>query len=63
MARYLWLALLACVSACSDYAPTPTSTTAPFVVRYDPNAGVIPFPNDIVRDPATGRLALPPAST
>jgi dienelactone hydrolase len=36
----------------------PEGTTGP-TVEFDPAASVIPFPNNLVRDPATGRVNLP----
>jgi len=53
------LLLVLSVVGCSDYAPSPNSTATPFVARYDPAAGAIPFPNDLVYDAQTNRLALP----
>ncbi len=63
MARLIVALLTAVLAACSsNYADTPNSTTSPFVARYDPKAGVIPFPNDILHDPQTGHLTLPLAN-
>jgi pimeloyl-ACP methyl ester carboxylesterase len=38
----------------SDFVLAPT-------VEFDPSAGIIPFPNDLLRDPTTGLVNIPPA--
>jgi len=38
----------------SDFVLAPT-------VEFDPASGIIPFPNDLLRDPTTGRINIPAA--
>lgn len=64
-ARWLTLALLV-ATGCPDVDVDPDEvqgTLPPLdgpTVEFDPAAGVIPFPNDLLIDPATGKVTLPP---
>lgn len=51
------------LSACAKEVKVDANETQPIAkasaVQFDPGRGVVPFPNNLVRNPATGRVALP----
>ncbi|MBI4701870.1 MAG: hypothetical protein HY744_12080 [Deltaproteobacteria bacterium] len=58
--RFLAFVLAALAAACSlelDPRPSP-----PTIARFDPSAGVIPMPSDVVVDDETGHIGLPIAA-
>jgi pimeloyl-ACP methyl ester carboxylesterase len=57
--RLKWLALLVLVlPACPDTTIETNEGAVPYV-EFDPTDGIIPFPNDLVRDPLTGIVNIP----
>ncbi len=56
-----WLACLALLlGACPSVTVDKNEGAARAEVEFDPGAKVIPFPNNLLLDPATGRVMLPP---
>jgi hypothetical protein len=53
------LALAACTDEV-DIDPAETALTPPPTAEFDPAAAIVPFPNALLVDPATGRLQVPP---
>ena len=66
MKTWLACALVVAASGCPDIKTDPNEVGGGPMVEFDPakslatKARYIPFPNDLVRDPATGKIALPP---
>ncbi len=54
------VALLIVAGGCTPDIPQNAPPAAAIVVPFDPLAGVAPAPNDLVRDPSTGRVIVPP---
>lgn len=63
-AALLASALLLCAAACGGGVDLDESETgqlsSPPVAEFDPARRIIPFPNNLLLNPATGRLAIPP---
>jgi hypothetical protein len=65
MKKLLACLLVVATSGCPDVAVDPDETAQGPVVEFDParsqltKARFIPFPNDLARDPATGKVNLP----
>jgi hypothetical protein len=57
--RSKWLACLLVLSACPDVSTDNNETAGP-VVEFDPANSIVPFPNNLILDPATGKVNLPP---
>ncbi len=55
------LLLSSCVEAVEPDAEETQSIAPLPLAEFDPSGGVVPFPNDLLIDPSTGHLALPPA--
>ncbi len=54
------LVSLATLALAAGGVPAPLGAEAPVIrARFDPDAGVIPMPSDVVRDAEAGHLALP----
>lgn len=56
--------LVIAMAGCPDAEVDPgegSDFVLPPTVEFDPASSIIPFPNDLVRDPTTGRVSLPAA--
>ncbi|MGE5182901.1 MAG: hypothetical protein ACM31C_12595 [Acidobacteriota bacterium] len=56
--RKLWLASLAVLAGCPDVGTDMNDNAVPYV-EFDPANSIVPFPNNLVIDPSTGRVNLP----
>ncbi len=56
--RKLWLASLAVLAGCPDVGTDTNDNAAPYV-EFDPANSIVPFPNNLVLDPSTGKVNLP----
>jgi pimeloyl-ACP methyl ester carboxylesterase len=57
----IWVALVA-IPGCVDVKTDPDETGEPVVgatVEFNPSASIVPFPNNLLRNPQTGKLNLP----
>lgn len=58
MKRLVFLPLLLAVSGCADVETDAEETTTAFV-EFDPANRIVPFPNNLLINPATGKVSLP----
>ncbi|MDQ3337290.1 MAG: hypothetical protein M4D80_19175 [Myxococcota bacterium] len=59
MNKWLACALVALTSGCPDIKTDADETSADPVVEFDPSRSVVPFPNNLLINPATGKVNLP----
>lgn len=59
MKKLASLCLLLAASGCPDIKTDGDETARPPVVEFDPSNRIVPFPNNLLLDPATGRVNLP----
>jgi len=57
--RITWLAGLVILAGCPDVSKGPSGTPLP-TAEFDPLHQIVPFPNNLVLDPMTHRISLPP---
>src|SRR5262245_24202570 len=59
--RFAWVGLLVPITlaGCPDINEDPDELVSGPQVEFDPGASIIPFPNNLVIDPATGLVNLP----
>ncbi|HLL21603.1 MAG TPA: hypothetical protein VK427_05705, partial [Kofleriaceae bacterium] len=60
MNKWLACALVAVTSGCVDIKTDANETSAEPTVEFDPGRSVVPFPNNLLIDQASGRVNLPP---
>lgn len=65
MKKFCPLLLLVPLTACAPDIPQDARPAAAVVVKFDPGAAVpiVPTPNDLVKDPASGKLVIPTLPT
>lgn len=61
MNKWLACALVALTSGCPDIDTDADETSAEPVVEFDPSNSVVPFPNNLLLSPMTGKVNIPPA--
>ena len=59
MNKWLACALVTLMSGCPDIKTDADETSADPVVEFDPSRSVVPFPNNLLINPATGKVNLP----
>jgi dienelactone hydrolase len=59
MSKLACLFLLLAVSGCPDVKTDGDETASPPVVEFDPANKIVPFPNNLLLDPLTGKVSLP----
>ena len=59
--RSKWLVCFVVLAGCPDVSTDNNDTAAP-VVEFDPLNSIIPFPNNLVISPVTGKVSIPPAA-
>jgi len=59
MSKLACLFLLLAVSGCPDIKTDGDETATGPVVEFDPSNKIVPFPNNLLLDPATGKVNLP----
>ena len=57
--RAFWSACLLVLAACVNVSTDKNELTPPPTVEFDPQHSIVPFPNNLVLDPATGKVNLP----
>ena len=57
--KILWLACVAVLGGCPSATIDPNEGTALPTVEFDPANKIIPFPNNLLLDPMTGKVNLP----
>jgi hypothetical protein len=57
--RIQWLGLLLVMAGCPDVPKDNNDGAVPFV-EFDPANSIVPFPNNLVVNPMTGKVNLPP---
>lgn len=59
MNKWLACALVAMTSGCPDISTDPDETAADPIVEFDPSRSIVPFPNNLLLNPMTGKVNIP----
>ena len=59
MNKWLACALVALTSGCPDVKTDANETAADPIVEFDPSKSIVPFPNNLLINPMTGKVNLP----